>query len=224
MLLILLWAGPCNCRCSLADTLVTEVGAAMLSASHSSRLQQLRLDGCCMSMSTVATMIWRQPGSVCLWDAQQRGHLPRWVNIASTLLWVAHAGEYGLRLQHAPEPSWRHLACVLLGLAGTVLAFALLWVFPLGMELAIRGLIWWSLGSRLPFSIPAYLFQCLNVCMSAWLFATAAWLNFKAGGLPPSGMFRVLPHSLLLELLVSVSRVLENFVPPPPVQLPPWAA
>jgi hypothetical protein len=139
-----------NCCRSLGHNQVTSHGRAVLNAIHGGRLRQLRLDGCRMCISAVASTLWHQPGKVCLWDDRKRGHLPRWVNITSTLLWMGDAvgDRRRLRLWHAPEPSWLRLAVVVLGLAAAMLVWLLLVVissnvtFSMFLPLLFRAPSW----------------------------------------------------------------------------------
>ena len=135
--------GYCDCdRCrSLAHSQVTGGGITLLNASHPGRLRQLRLDGCRMCMGAVASTLWRQPGRVCLWDAHLRGHLPRWVNLANTLLMTAGVdGTRRLRLLYAPEPSWPRQAGMAVAAAGLMSAYLLLLLATMAVLLALPAL------------------------------------------------------------------------------------
>ena len=120
---------------------MTGRGIALINTSHPGRLRQLRLDGCRVSMSGVASTLRRQPGGVCLWDAHRRGHLPRWVNIANTLLMAGSVdGGRHLRLLHAPEAGWMRQAGMAAAMAGLMSAYALLLLATLAVLLVLPAL------------------------------------------------------------------------------------
>ena len=93
------------CQRSLSETRVTDTGIKARCASHAGRLDLLRFDACPASTSMVLAVLCRQPG-VCLWNPC-RGHLPRWTNVAHTLLCAKLPdGRQRLRLLLCPEAHW----------------------------------------------------------------------------------------------------------------------
>ena len=174
---------------------MTGRGIALLNASHPGRLRQLRLDGCRVCMGAVASTLWRQPGDVCLWDAHLRGHLPRWVNIANTLL-ITGGLDATLRLLHAPEASWLRQAGMAAAVAGLMSAYTLLLLATLVVLLALPAL---------------------------GFFVAAALLLLYAAGkrVVHQPMLRVAAQAeiMLSALLVGV---LSTDVPPPPANLQLW--
>jgi hypothetical protein len=115
--------------CSLAHSLVTGAGIAMLNASHAGTLQQLRLEGCHVSMWAVSQLLRCQSRHLCLWDTKRRGHLPRVFNVLNQLLVCPLAdGGRALRLCHAPEATWLQQGLMLGLVAGILLGQALLLV------------------------------------------------------------------------------------------------
>lgn len=145
-------------HCSLSDSDVTTAGVHALCASHPGRLGRLQLDGCRVAMSAILHALRCQRRGVVLWSPSRRGYLPRWVNLANTLLMVAPAGQrQRLRLRHAPEACWPAqagmaavVAAVLLGHAGLLLlTTALLLLLPLaGLFLGAALLAAMACGRR----------------------------------------------------------------------------
>ena len=123
----------------MAHTRVTSAGVRCLDVS---RLAHLQLDGCRVSMLTVAAVLRRQPRGGSVWSSELRGHLPRWANIVNSLLVTAptpstSGGKQQLRLLFAPEDAWPQqigmaiavvalLTAQLVVLAGTLLALLLM--------------------------------------------------------------------------------------------------
>lgn len=187
----------CNCCRSLALTQVSGRGIALLNASHPGRLRQLRLDGCRLSMGAVASTLWRQPGGVCLWDAHLRGHLPRWVNVANTLLMTGGVdGTRRLRLLYAPEPSWLRQAGMAVAVAGLMSAYVLLLLATMAVLLALPAL--------------------------GFAVAAALLLMYATGKrVVRQPVLRVAARAELLLSAVLVG-VLSIDVPPPPANLQHW--
>ncbi len=144
--------------CSLSDTDVTTTGVRALCASHPAHLRRLQLGGCRVSMTGILHVLRRQQAGVALWCPSRRGYLPRWVNLANTLLMAAPPGQrQRLRLRHAPEASWAAqagmsavAAAVLLGHAGLLLlTVALLLLLPVaGLALGAALLVLMACGRR----------------------------------------------------------------------------
>jgi hypothetical protein len=155
--------------------------------------------------------MWHQRGSLCLWDAHKRGHLPGWVNIASTLLWTDDADEASrLRLRHAPEPSWLHMVGVLLAMVGALIAWALVFCLVLETEFAVRALNTHALGSLLS----AKIWQPLGITPSHAFNVLYGYVCGKAREMPGS-KFRLLPLHLIFYLVENAMRVMFNLVAPP---------
>ena len=179
----------CNCCRSLAHTQVTGRGIALLNASHPGRLRKLRLDGCRACMSAVVGTLRRQPGSVCLWDAHLRGHLPRWVNVANTLLIAGGVdGSRHLRLLRAPEASWLRQAGMAAAVAGLMSAYALLLLATLvvllmlpaaGFSLAAALLLIYAAGRRVVHQ------PVLRVAARAELLLSAVLVGVLSIDVPP---------------------------------------
>ena len=213
---------------------MTGRGLAVLNASHGSSLRQLRLGGCRVCMSAVASTMWHLPASMCLWDAHRQGHLPRWVNIVNTLLWMDDAGaasQMRLRLWHAPEPSWLLLAWMLLCVAGLFCFWLVLFVC-LGAAIfhtsAMFGLIWKCsldhlfmimspLGIQYWLTTPWY-YLSLPCC----LYCAHRVLGCHKAGQLPRCLARVM--SMVKVLMESFGNTLLNDVQPVPAHLPPWLA
>ena len=204
---------------------MTGRGVAVLNASHGGRLRQLRLDGCRVCMSAVAGTVWRQPGSMCLWDPQKRGHLPRWVNIASALLWMGDASgsRRRLRLWHASEPSWLRLAGMLLGLAVAALVWLLLVLILSYVPFSIIMGVFVPLLRPPPWGLARWTLFWLELSSNLWDLGDYALARYK--GRPFHGItWRLgsLAYHHILMLANGAVNVLGNFVPPPPPLLPPW--
>lgn len=122
--------------CSLAYTCVTSAGLCALALTHSGRLALLRFDGCAVALCAVLHAL-RHQRRVCMWDERARGHLPRWINTAHTLLFTAtEGGERRWRLAFAREPSWPALLTAGAVTAGVLVAHGcLLLVTALGLLL-----------------------------------------------------------------------------------------
>lgn len=109
-------------------------------------------------MSGILHVLRRQQPGVALWCPRRRGHLPRWVNLANTLLMVAPPGQrQRLRLRHAPEARWPAQAgmaaavgAALLGHAALLLlTTVLLLLLPLaGLSLGAALLVLMACGRR----------------------------------------------------------------------------
>jgi hypothetical protein len=220
---------------------VTGRGLALLNASHGGSLRQLRLDGCPVCMSALASTVWHLPVSMCLWDAHNRyrGHLPRWVNIVNTLLWMDGAGAAShmrLRLWHAPEPSRLRLACMLLGLAGLFCFWLVVFVSLAAALFAMGAMFGWIWRGSLdllllvlsPLNIPYWLtdpgyYLSIPCCLSSAILALVLEC-YKAGQLQRGKFWLLLARviSAVKVLMESFMNTLLNDVRPVPAHLPLW--
>jgi hypothetical protein len=85
---------------------MASAGLRQLRKAQFTGLQHLRIDGCRVSTTSVLAIL-KSPGKLVLWDEQQRGHMPRCINVLNVLLVTeAPQGKRRLRLSHAPEANW----------------------------------------------------------------------------------------------------------------------
>ncbi|KAL4451851.1 hypothetical protein ABPG75_007513 [Micractinium tetrahymenae] len=174
---------------NLSGSAVTTAGVCALCASHPGRLRRLQLEGCRVAMTAVLHALRRQPPGVTLWCARKRGYLPRWVNLANSLLMVGPPGQrQRLRLRHAPEAGWPAQACMsalvagmLLGHAGLLmLTTVLLLLLPLaGLLLGAALLVLMACGRRPSQRVIVAAASRAEVCLSAVL------VGFWAVEVPP---------------------------------------
>ena len=120
---------------------MTDPGIRALCASHAGRLALLRFDACPACTTTVLAVLRHQPG-VCLWDLQCRGHLPRCINIAHTLLCAKLPdGRQRLRLLLCPEACWAAQAGLFVAVAAGLAAYAAVLLLLLAASLLLTPFV-----------------------------------------------------------------------------------